>query len=89
MVITRNQELGLLHVDTEPFTSHASLPRLELGDILPLNVRDEHQVINVEKLPWYTSAELMGERLRYQNGKQLTKDRPLMRTNHTPNSSLY
>ena len=37
-----------------------SLPCLELGDTLLLGVRDEHQVISVEDLPWYTSAELMG-----------------------------
>ena len=32
----------------EPFTFHASLPRLELGDTLLLGVRIEHQVISVE-----------------------------------------
>ena len=58
LVITRDQELGL-HVDMEPFTFHASLPCLELGDTLLLGVRYEHQVISVEELPWYASAELM------------------------------
>ena len=50
MANTRNQEHGLLHVDMEPLTFHASLPRLGLGDIPPLGVCDEHQVINVGDL---------------------------------------
>ena len=41
-VITRNQELGHLHVNTAPFTSHTSLPHLELGDTLLLAVCDEY-----------------------------------------------
>ena len=35
----------------------ASLPCLELGDTLLQCVRDEHKVMNAEKLPWHTSAE--------------------------------
>ena len=55
MVITRDQKLGLLRV--EPFTFHASLPRLDLGDTL---------FFGVEKFPWYTSAKLMQECLQYK-----------------------
>ena len=40
LVMTKDQELGLLHVDTEPFTFHATLPRHELGDTLLLGVCD-------------------------------------------------
>ena len=53
-----NPELGLLHDDAEPITFHAILACLELGDTLILRVRDEHQVINIKKFPWYTSADL-------------------------------
>ena len=55
----QHQRPGLFHVDTVPLTSHASFPCPELGDSLVLGVRDEHQVISVEKLPWHTSSELM------------------------------
>ena len=72
MAITRDQELGL-HVDTEPFTFHTSLPRFQLGDTLLLSVRDEHQVISVELL-WYTSTELTQKRFQHQNEEQWAKD---------------
>ena len=49
LVITRGQELGL-HVDMKPFTFHASLPCLEIGDTLLLGVRNEHQVISCKML---------------------------------------
>ena len=49
MAITRDQEPGLHHVDTELFTFHASLPRIEVGDTLLISVRLEHQVIRVDK----------------------------------------
>ena len=60
---------------------HVSLPRLELGDTLLLGDRDEHQVISVEKLPWYTSTELTRTRLQPQNDEQWAKNRTLMHTN--------
>ena len=81
MAIIREQDLGLLHVDTEPFTFYASLLRLELGDTLLLGVRDEHQVVIVKKLSVYTSAELKRKRLQYQNEGQWAKGRTLMHTN--------
>ena len=66
MALTRDQEPGLLHVDTEPFTFHASLPRLELGNTLLLGVRDEHQVISVEKLPCtFTKVNRDDKRLKW------------------------
>ena len=34
LIVNRDQELCLLHVNTEPFIFHASLPHLELGDAL-------------------------------------------------------
>ena len=51
MANTRDQELGLLHVDTE------------LGDALLLCVLDEHQVISLESLRWHSSAEPTQKRL--------------------------
>ena len=75
MANTRHQALGLIHVDMEPFTFYASLPRLELGDTLLLAVHNEHQVISVEKLPRYTSAKLTRKRLHHQNEEQWTKER--------------
>ena len=63
---------------------HTSLPCLELGDTLLLGVHNEHQVISVEKLPWYTSAELPRKCFQYQNEEQWAKDKTLMHTNsHT------
>ena len=47
---------------TEPLTLHASLPRRELWDTVLPGVRDEHQVISIEKLPWHTNVELTQER---------------------------
>ena len=44
-VNTWDQELGLLHVDVESITFHASLPCLELEDIVLQHVCDEHQVV--------------------------------------------
>ena len=81
MAIIRDQDLGLLLVDTEPFPLYASLLRLELGDTLILGVRDEHQVVIVKKLPVYTSAELKRKRLQQQNEGQWAKGRTLMHTN--------
>ena len=84
LVITRDQELGLLHVESEPFTFHASLPCLELGDTTLLGVRDEHQVISVEELPCYASLKLMRQNIHHQNEEQWVKGRTLMHTNtHT------
>ena len=83
VAITRDQELGLLYVDTEPFTFHASLPHLELGDTLLLCVHDEHQTVSIKKLPWYTNVERMRNHLQHQNEGQWTKD------STTPNPSLY
>ena len=73
-----DQELGLLHVDMEPFTFHANLPHIELGDTLLLGVQDKHHVISVEKLPWDTSAELSQKCLQHQDEQQWSKDRALM-----------
>ena len=42
---TWDQELSLLHVDVEPITFHASLPFLELEDIVLQHVCDELQVV--------------------------------------------
>ena len=42
---TRDHEVVLLHVDTEPLTFHYSLPYLELGDIFLVGVCDDHAVI--------------------------------------------
>ena len=42
MANTRDRELGLIHLDMEPYTFHASFPRIELGDALFLGVHDEH-----------------------------------------------
>ena len=81
LAITRDEELGLLHVDMAPFTFYASLPCHELGNTLLLGVHDEHQVIGVEELPWYTSAEFMRQRLHLQNEEQWAKDITLMHTN--------
>ena len=58
MANIRDQELGLLHVDTEPLTSHAGLPWPELGHTLLLGVCNQHQDISIEKPPRHTSAEL-------------------------------
>ena len=74
LVITRDQELGLFYVDTEPFTFYAILPRLEFGDKLLLGARDEEP-------PWYISAELTRQRLQHQNEEQWAEDRILMHTN--------
>ena len=70
-----------LHVDMEPFTIHVSLPRRKLGDTLLLGVHDEHQVISVDKLPWYPSAKLKRKRLQHKVEEQWAKDRTLMHTN--------
>ena len=77
---TRDQELSFIYVDTEPFNFHASLPRLQLRDALLLGVRNEHQVINVDKLPWHTSAKLMRKRHQQQGEEQWYKDSALMHT---------
>ena len=81
LVITKDQELGLLHVDMEPVTFHASLPCLELGDTLLFGGHDEHQVISVKELPCYASAELALQNLHHKNEEQWAKDRTLMHTN--------
>ena len=47
----------------------------------PLGVRDEHQVIGGEKLPWYTSAKLTRKHLQYQNKEQWAKGRTIMHPN--------
>ena len=78
MASTRDQELGLLHIDMEAFTFHTFLP----------GVHDEHQAIRVERLPQHTSAELTQKRLQCQDEEQWAKDWALMHT-PTPNSSLY
>ena len=49
MINTGDQEPGLLHVDTESFIFHASLPRVEHRDALFLGVHNERKVISVEK----------------------------------------
>ena len=82
--ITRDQELGLFHVDMEPFAFHTSLPHLELEDTLLLGVCNEHQVINVKKFPRHTSVELTRKRLQHQDEEQGAKDRAL--TTPMPNS---
>ena len=56
---TRDQEFGILHVDTEPITFHASLPCLELGDTFLLGLRYEHPVISIEEFPQHTRSEPM------------------------------
>ena len=38
----KDQEIGLFHVNMETFTSHSTLPNLDLGDTVLLGVRDEH-----------------------------------------------
>ena len=58
LAITKDQDLGLLHVETEPFTFHANLLPPELGDTLPLGDRYVYQDISIEELPYYTSREL-------------------------------
>ena len=81
MANTRDQELGLLHVHTEPFTVHSSLPHLGFGDTL--------QVISKEKLPWHTSAELAQKHFQHQDEGQWAKNRALMPPTPTPHSSPY
>ena len=54
MVNTRDQELGLLDIDVEPFTCHTRLPCPELVDTVLQGVCNKHQVISVEKLPRHT-----------------------------------
>ena len=66
MANTRDQELGLLHVDTE------------LGYALLLGVCDEHQVISIEKLPWPTRAELTRKLLQHPSEEQWPNDRAMM-----------
>ena len=55
---TGDHKLGLLHVDTEPFTFHASLPCLKLGDTLLLGVLWWAPGYQLENLPWHTSTDL-------------------------------
>ena len=58
----------------EPFTLNARLPRLKLWDILFLGVHDEHQVLSIQELPWYTSAELARKCFQHQDEEQWAKD---------------
>ena len=81
MAKTGDQELDLLHVDMEPFTSHASLPCIELVNTHLLDVHNEYQVISVEKLQWHTSADLKRNRLQQLAKEQWAKVRTLMHTN--------
>ena len=65
------------------FTFHASLPCLELEDTPILRgVSNEHQVIRVEELPWYTSAELTRQHLQHHREEQWANDGTLMHTNY-------
>ena len=80
MANIRDQEPGLLLVDREPFTSHGSLLRIELGDTL-LCVCDEHQVIRIEKFARHTSAKLTRKSLQHQDKEEWARDRTLMHTN--------
>ena len=65
-------------------TFNARFPRLYLGHTLLLGVRDEHQVISLEELPWYAGVELTWQSLKHQNEEQWAKDRTLMHTDsHT------
>ena len=78
MVITRDQELGLLHVDTEPFTFHASLPCL----VHPLGC-PRWAPCHQHGTPVRNSRESASSS-EYQNEEQWAKDRTLMHTNsHT------
>ena len=77
----QDQEPGIFHVDTQPFTFHTSIPRLELGDILLLGVFDEHEVISIEMLPPHTGREVTWKHLQHQDEEQCAKDRSLMHTN--------
>ena len=79
MARARDQRLSLFHIDKDPFIFHASPQRLEFGDTLLLGVRDEHQVISVEKSLQHTSEKLMLKRL--QGEEEWAKDRALMHTN--------
>ena len=90
MANMRDQEVGLLlHVDMESCTFHASLPHLTLRVTLLLSVHDEHQVISIEKLPWYNGVELTRQRLQYQDEGQWAKAKPWCTPTPMPNSSLY
>ena len=89
MTKTRDQELGLPNVDTETFTFHASLLRIELGDTFLLGIRDEHQVISVEKLPRHTSAEPTRKNLQYQDEEQWAKNKAHQIPHHTPRCTAH
>ena len=78
LAITRDQELGHLHVEMEPFTFRASVPCLELRDTLLLGVCDEYWS-SVQRsfhgIPvWNPRASASSTRMNK------TKDRALMHT---------
>ena len=86
LVITRDQELGLLHVDTEPFTFHASLPCLELGDtLLVMSTRSSAQRSSHVTPVWNSSEGASSTRMK--SGGLGTE--PWCIATPTPNSTLY
>ena len=88
VVLARFLEEFCLHVDTEPFTCHASLPRIALGDTPLMGVCDEHHVVSIKKFPLYTSVEFMWKpsSTRMKNSRLRTK--PWCTPTLTPDSSL-
>ena len=69
------------HVYREFFIYHSSLSWLELGDIFLQQVREEHQVISIEKLTRQASLELVWKYLHHQGEEQWAGGRALMHTN--------
>ena len=66
LVITKDQDLGLLQVDMEPFTFHANLPCLELGDSAPCHQCREasmvHQCKTHARMPPVPELRAVGRR---------------------------
>ena len=48
------------------------------GHTLLLGVRNEHQVIRIEQLPWHSSVELARQHFQHQDEEQWAKERALM-----------
>ena len=73
----------IFHVDTDPFTFHASLPRLELA------VHDEHQVVKEpvsENIQRRTSAR---RQVQHWDEEQWTNDRSLVNTNTNSDTKVF
>ena len=55
---TRDQDLSLWHVHSQPFLLHPCLPFLEAVTVTHVDVRNDDKVIGVEEFPGNSSTEL-------------------------------